>query len=175
MPFKSHCFIFIPSATVGRILLRLMASCRIMEICPPESSDMTSAFTLGRSSLCHMLCISFWRTCQCLGSRYAHCVLYITYHGITRHSPDLPLRVLAWYVPSQETASKLAEQPFITFMSSSWEMLNICPCRAICVICCSADTVLTSQPATGWCCIWMLCTSEAISCLGGPNPPYMPD
>ena len=38
--------------------------------CHPESSGMISGFTWAPSSLFLMPCTSFWRTCQCLGSRY---------------------------------------------------------------------------------------------------------
>ena len=48
----------------------VLKSCRTMEICHPESSDMTSGCIWEPSSLFRMLCTSCWRTCQCLGSRY---------------------------------------------------------------------------------------------------------
>ena len=52
------------------LLLTHLRMCRIMETCHPGNSDMTSVYTSGHSNLCRMRSTSFWRTCQCPGSRW---------------------------------------------------------------------------------------------------------
>ena len=83
--------------------------CRIMETCLPENSDTTSVYTLERSSSCHTLSTSSWKTCPCHGSR---CVLHLWIPDIQQLLQCLPVLL-------QKIAVPLAQL-------DSWPHCNIC-------------------------------------------------